>query len=106
MDIALKKDLQAKLDSIIPEYGMTELSYPSFTRCSGYRVQPLRAADGVEAISALLDVGEGIKLEIEVEGARNGLAAVNPGMGSRGRMVTRGILLLSVSKRSALLTRR
>ena len=72
MDVALKKDLQAKLESITPEYGMVELSYSSFTRCCGYRSQPLSAADSVEAISALLDAAGGVRLEVEVEGARNG----------------------------------
>lgn len=72
MDLTLKKDLHAKLDSITPEYGMVELSYSSFTRCCGYRSRPLSAADSVEAVSALLDVGGGVKLEVEIEGARNG----------------------------------
>lgn len=51
---------------------MIELSYSSFTRCCGYRLQPLSAADSVEAVSALLDVAGGVRLEVEVEGARNG----------------------------------
>lgn len=72
MDKALKKDLHAKLESITPEYGMVELSYSSMVRCCGYRSQPLSAADCVEAISALVDAAGGIKLEVEIEGARNG----------------------------------
>lgn len=72
MDMALKKDLQAKLESITPEYGMVELLYSSFARCCGYRSQPLSAADTVEAVSALLDAAGGVQLEVEVEGARNG----------------------------------
>ncbi|KAI5123336.1 hypothetical protein M0805_001761 [Coniferiporia weirii] len=72
MDMALKKDLHAKLESITPEYGMVELSYASFTRCCGYRSLPLSAADSVEAVSALLDAAGGVRLEIEIEGARNG----------------------------------
>ena len=51
---------------------MVELSYPSFTRCCGYRAPPLSAADGVEADSALLDAAGGVRLEVEIEGARNG----------------------------------
>ncbi len=51
---------------------MVELSYSSFTRCCGYRSSPLSAADSVEAVSALLDAAGGIRIEIEVEGARNG----------------------------------
>lgn len=72
MDIALKRDLHQKLEAITPEYGMVDLSYSSFTRCCGYRAAPLSAADSVEAVSALLDAAGGVRLEIEVEGARNG----------------------------------
>ncbi|OCH85305.1 CDC45-like protein [Obba rivulosa] len=68
----LKLTLRQKLDQIAPEYGLVELSYPSFTRCYGYRSQPLSACDAVEAVSALLDVASGVRMEIEVEGARNG----------------------------------
>ncbi|TFY59472.1 hypothetical protein EVJ58_g5762 [Rhodofomes roseus] len=68
----LKLSLRHKLDQIAPEYGLVELSYPSFTRCYGYRSLPLSAADAVEAVSALLDVAGGVRMEIEVEGARNG----------------------------------
>ncbi|KZT11286.1 CDC45-like protein [Laetiporus sulphureus 93-53] len=68
----LKLSLRSKLDQIAPEYGLAELSYPSFTRCYGYRSQPLSAGDAVEAVSALLDVAGGIRMEVEVEGARNG----------------------------------
>lgn len=68
----LKLSLRQKLDQIAPEYGMVELTYPSFTRCYGYLSQPVSAADAVEAISALLDVAGGIRMEVEVEGARNG----------------------------------
>jgi len=72
MDIDLKSSLRSKLESIAPEYGLLELSYPSFTRCFGYRSPPLSAADAVEAISALLDLAGGVRMEVEVEGARNG----------------------------------
>lgn len=72
MDMDLKKQLHRKLEDIAPEYGMVELSYPSFMRCYGFRSQPLSAADAVEAVSALLDIAGGVKVEIEVEGARNG----------------------------------
>ena len=72
MDMDLKKQLHSKLSAIAPEYGLVELSYPSFMRCYGYRSLPLSAADAVEAVSALLDVAGGVKMEVEVEGARNG----------------------------------
>lgn len=72
MDMDLKKDLLGKLNDAAPEYGLVELTYPSFMRCYGYRSQPLSAADAVEGISALLDVAGGVKMEVEIEGARNG----------------------------------
>ncbi|KAJ7168247.1 CDC45-like protein [Mycena crocata] len=72
MDMDLKKTLIQKLNDIAPQYGLVELSYPSFMRCFGYRSQPLSAADAVEGVGALLDVAGGLRLEIEVEGARNG----------------------------------
>lgn len=68
----LKASLKQKLEQIAPEYGLVELSYPSFMRCYGYRSQPLSAGDAVEALSALLDIAGGTRIEVEVEGARNG----------------------------------
>ena len=68
----LKRDLVRKLTDIAPEYGLVELSYPSFMRRFGYRSQPLSAADAVEGISALLDAAGGVRIDVEVEGARNG----------------------------------
>ena len=72
MDMDLKKTLIQKLEEIAPEYGLVELSYPSFMRCFGFHTQPLSAADAVEGIGALLDVAEGIRIEVEIEGTRNG----------------------------------
>ncbi|KAI0687122.1 CDC45-like protein [Cytidiella melzeri] len=68
----LKLALKTKLDQIAPEYGLLELSYPSFARSCGYISQPVSAGDAVEAISALLEVAGGVKIDVEVEGARNG----------------------------------
>ncbi|KAJ4001487.1 CDC45-like protein [Lentinula boryana] len=72
MDMDLKRSLVQKLDDIAPEYGLIELSYPSFMKCYGYRSQPLSAADAVEGVSALLDLAGGVKVEVEIEGSRNG----------------------------------
>jgi cell division control protein 45 len=72
MDMDLKRQLRDKLDAIAPEYGMIELTYPSFVRCHGYHMQPLSAADAVDALNALLDAATGVKIEIEADGARNG----------------------------------
>ena len=68
----LKLALKNRLDMIAPEYGLIELQYPSFARSCGYISQPLSACDAVEAVSALLEVAGGVKIEVEVEGARNG----------------------------------
>lgn len=72
MDMDLKRQLQSKLEAISPEYGMVELTYPSFMRLYGFKSHPLSAADAVEAVSALLDIAGGVRMEVEVEGARNG----------------------------------
>lgn len=92
MDMDLKRTLVQKLDDIAPEYGLIELSYPSFMKCYGYRSQPLSAADAVEGISALLDLAGGVKMEVEVEGSRNGGEWFGggklwemPGLGGKGK---------------------
>ena len=72
MDMDLKRQLRDKLDAIAPEYGMIELTYPSFVRCYGYHMQPLSAADAVDALNALLDAATGVRIEVESDGARNG----------------------------------
>ncbi|KAF6765072.1 cell division control protein 45 [Ephemerocybe angulata] len=72
MDMDLKRALVKKLDDVAPEYGLVELSYPSFMRCYGYHSQPLSAADAVESINALMDFAGGARLEIEMEGHRHG----------------------------------
>jgi len=36
IDMDLKHPLRDKLDAIAPEYGMIELTYPSFACCYGY----------------------------------------------------------------------
>ena len=72
MDMDLKKMLIQKLNDIAPEHGLVELSYPSFTKRYGFRSQPLSAADAVEGISALLALAEGTRMEVEIEGTRNG----------------------------------
>ncbi|KAI0006057.1 CDC45-like protein [Russula compacta] len=72
MDMGLKRQLRDKLDAIAPEYGMIELTYPSFVRCYGYHMQPLSADDAVDALNALLDAATGVRIEVEADGARNG----------------------------------
>lgn len=72
MDIALKRQLPEKLDAIAPEYGLIELSYPSFTRSYGFQLSVVSAADAVEGISALLEAASGVRLEVDKEGGRGG----------------------------------
>lgn len=72
MDLQLKKDLPSKLDAIAPEYGLSELEYPSFVRAFGFQMSAMSAADAVEGFSALLDAATGLRIEVEVEGGRGG----------------------------------
>ena len=72
MDMDLKKHLPSKLQSIGPEYGLVELSYPSFQRHFGFTLSSLSAADAVEGISALLEAAKGVKMEVDKEGGRGG----------------------------------
>ncbi|KAH7340891.1 CDC45-like protein [Rhizoctonia solani] len=72
MDRNFRKELPTLLEPIVPEYGMVELQYPSFVRAYGFSAQPFAAADCVEAASALLDAGTGVRLEVEVNGGRGG----------------------------------
>ncbi|KXN90547.1 Protein TSD2 [Leucoagaricus sp. SymC.cos] len=72
MDMDLKRALIDRFNETAPEYGLVELTYPSFVRCYGYRSQPFSAADAIEGIGALINVAGGLPLEIETEGARNG----------------------------------
>ena len=72
MDMDLKRQLREKLEAIAPEYGLVELTYPSYTRSFGFRTQPLSASDMVEGLGALLEVSGGVKMEVEIEGARHG----------------------------------
>ncbi len=72
MDMDLRIDLREKLDTVAPEYGLVELSYPSFTRAYGYRCTALAAADAVEGIEALLEAGTGIRIDVEYDGGKGG----------------------------------
>ncbi|WVW86722.1 hypothetical protein I302_108776 [Kwoniella bestiolae CBS 10118] len=72
MDMDLKRKLPEQLESIAPEYGLIELSYPSFTRSFGFQLTSLSAADAVEVISSLLDIAVGVRLEVDREGGKGG----------------------------------
>ena len=72
MDMDLKRNLPSTLDSIGPEYGLVELTYPSFVRAHGFTLASLSAADAVEGIEALLEAAKGVKLEVVKESGKNG----------------------------------
>lgn len=72
MDIDLRSTLRDKLEAIAPEYGLVELSYPSFSRAFGYRITSLSAADAVEGLDALLQAATGVTIEVDREAAKGG----------------------------------
>jgi cell division control protein 45 len=72
MDMDLKRTLPDKLESIAPEYGLVELTYPSFARSYGFTLSQLSAADAVEGISALLEAAKGVRMEVDKEGGKGG----------------------------------
>lgn len=67
MDMDLKRSLRSKVDDIAPEYGLYDLSYPSFVRAFGYQ-SVLSAGDVVECVSALLEVSNGVRLDFGNDG--------------------------------------
>lgn len=86
MDLDLRNTLVKRMESIAPEYGLTELLYRSFVRSVGFRSAPLSAADAVEGVSALLQAAHGVRIEIEAPGYGFGGAAgagVNAPLASR-----------------------
>lgn len=68
MPLDLRRSLVRKLESIAPEYGLTELTYRGFERSFGFRTAPLGAADVVEGVGALLVAAHGVKIEVETPG--------------------------------------
>ncbi|KAH8917330.1 CDC45-like protein [Atractiella rhizophila] len=57
----LKNSLRASLLAIAPDYGLYQLTYPSFIRSYGYR-SSLSASDAVEAVGAILEVASKVKI--------------------------------------------
>ena len=62
MDSDLKSRLFVNMDALGPEYGLTDLTYPSFIRKAGYRID-LSASDAVEGLSAILEAATGVRLD-------------------------------------------
>ncbi|WFC98739.1 DNA replication initiation factor cdc45 [Malassezia yamatoensis] len=65
MDIDLKNSLVHRMESIAPEYGLTDLVFQSFTRSFGFRSMPMNASDTVEGVAALLQAAHGVRVEVE-----------------------------------------
>ena len=83
MDMDLKRSLRSKVEDIAPEYGLFDLSYPSFIRAYGYQ-SILSSGDVVECVSALLEVANGVRLDFgnEIGGAVwNGSQSWSSGIG-------------------------
>lgn len=62
MDADLKVSLYTKVDDLAPEYGLDDLTFPSFYRKSGYR-SDISSSDAVEGLGALLEVATGVRLD-------------------------------------------
>ncbi|WFD29112.1 DNA replication initiation factor cdc45 [Malassezia sp. CBS 17886] len=82
MDLDLKDSLVARVESIAPEYGLTDLVFRSFTRSCGFRAMPISASDAVEGISALLQAAHGVRIEIDGVQVIQAARLDNPGSGS------------------------
>lgn len=83
MDLELRESLVTRLQSIAPEYGLTECVYSSFMRTFGFRSSPMSAADTVDGLEALLCAAHGVRIEIDAPGLAFGSAGVGAG-GLRG----------------------
>lgn len=83
MDLDLRQTLVSRIESIAPEYGLTECVYPSFMRSYGFRCTPMSAADTVDGLEALLCAAHGIRIEVEAPGLAFGGVGVGSG-GLRG----------------------
>lgn len=89
MSLAVKNNLVHQLESIAPEYAMTELNYPSFVRARGWKGQGMSAADEVDVLATIMDVAYGYKMEVEIEGGRNGGEWFGGGKVWEGRQASR-----------------
>ncbi|BGP33504.1 DNA replication initiation factor cdc45 [Rhodotorula toruloides] len=71
MSTDLKTSLYPKLSEQKAAYGLWDLTFPSFVRKSGWRVD-LSASDCVEALAAILEAATGVRLDFDsaVDGRR------------------------------------
>lgn len=79
MDLDLRETLCSRIESIAPEYGLTECVYRSFLRSFGYRSTPISAGDAVEGLEALLSAAHGVRIEVDAPGLTFG--GVGAGVG-------------------------
>lgn len=79
MDLDLRETLCSRIESIAPEYGLTECVYRSFLRSFGYRNTPISAGDAVEGLEALLSAAHGVRIEVDAPGLTFG--GVGAGVG-------------------------
>lgn len=87
MDVDLKLSLFSSVETLAPEYGLFDLTFPSFIRKNGYRID-LSASDVIEAVGSLLEVATGIRLDFggvsAVGGGGSGAAGVGMGLHGAG----------------------
>ncbi|GAA5923722.1 hypothetical protein JCM1841_002023 [Sporobolomyces salmonicolor] len=82
MSSDLKSSLFSKLEEQLPAYALYELTYKSFVRKSGWRIE-LSAADYVDALGAMLEAATGVRLDFAsaVDG-RRALMGLSGGVGA------------------------
>jgi cell division control protein 45 len=73
MDLSLRQTLHEQLDSLAPEVGLIELTYPSFDKPFPKLGLPrIAAADVVAGVQALLEAATGVRISVETQGAQGG----------------------------------
>lgn len=83
MDLDLRRALTSRIESIAPEYGLTECVYASFLRSFGYQSSAMSAADAVEGLTALLTAAHGVRIDVDAPGMTFAGMGVGAG-GQRG----------------------
>ena len=98
MDLDLRQSLVDRIESIAPEYELTECIYRSFVRAFGFRCSAMSAADIVDGLEALLCAAHGIRIQVDspglafggigsgAGGARGGYSAAMGGQGQGSDM--------------------
>lgn len=79
MNLDLRQSLLQRIETIAPEYELTECIYRSFVRSYGLRCPAMGAADIVEGLEALLCAAHGVRIEIDAPGLAFGGAASSIG---------------------------